>query len=712
MNKKLKATALALGVLTLATTGLTACKPEDDGSLTNTRVVYNGTHIYTATDTNEYLVKNGKTSYSLVVPETASATLRIAMSEFISLFQHATDITISVVSDADVTDASQGKYISLGRTKLLEDSGIVIDQSELDYDGHRIVTKGDDIYLCGGADEGTVFAVYTFMSVTFNYETYYYDCMEIERTSEKRLKNYDVTDVPDFKFRGHSSDVTMYESPDYDENMFAWRLKYYGKDGTRGYYWTPIHDKWWNFSEGDKGASTNIDHWFPEYIYNNEEEKYITIPNPKAGQVNEETGEVEPDMIEKYVYYPEWFSTMGTQQVCFSARGNEAAYKAMVNEAFEKVKATLAYYTPDKYPQYKVYSMTHMDNTNYCRCTECRRLSSYYGDSQAAIQVIFLNDLAALVDEWMEYGKETNAEWYREDFHLLFFAYNHNFTPPAKYNTKTKQYEPIDDKVKVSDRVIAWFCREADGQAVYNADNNEMCINALDGWGACANNIYYWDYGTNFKNYMFPLDRWQYATPEMYAYYCNKSDRYWFTQLQDNNPNTNTAWHNLKAYLEAKLAWNTSLNMDDLINGWFKAMFKEAAPAMLRVFQSVRTYQQYLISGNLDLGLTADGSVSIDRPEYWPFAMVQGWLNQMDNARTYIERYQVLDPEMYDKISKHIEAEALSNLYIILEFHGYSISASKRSEYIQRLTYDVEWLDLYNMNVGSKKLLTGWLAAL
>ena len=198
----------------------------------------------------------------------------------------------------------------------------------------------------------------------------------------------------------------------------------------------------------------------------------------------------------------------------------------------------------------------------------------------------------------------------------------------------------------------------------------------------------------------------------MYAYWCNKSDRYWFTQLQDNNPNTNTAWHNLKAYLEAKLAWNTSLNMDDLINGWFKAMFKEAAPAMLRVFQSVRTYQQYLISGNLDLGLTADGSVSIDRPEYWPFAMVQGWLNQMDNARTYIERYQVLDPEMYDKISKHIEAEALSNLYIILEFHGYSISASKRSEYIQRLTYDVEWLDLYNMNVGSRKLLTGWLAAL
>lgn len=688
MNKKLKASALALSLLSLATVGLTACNPDDNGALAvDPSLVYNGTHIYTAKDTNDYLVKNGRTEYTLVMPAESSSTLRTAMSEFISLFQHATDITISVTTDEEVVDASQGKYISLGRTKLLEDAGIEIDQKVLDYDGHRIVTRGDDIYLCGGSDEGTIFSVYTFMSVTFNYETYYYDCMEIEHTSEKKLKNYDVTDIPDFKFRGRSNDVTSYESPDYDENMFAWRLRYYGKDGTRGYYYTPIHDIWWDLSQGGKGASTNIDHWFPEYLYN------------------------DPDKYPEY-YHPDWFSTMGTGQVCFSAHGDPEEYEAMVNEAFEKVKAHLAYYTPDKYPRYKIYSMTHMDNTNYCRCTECRRLSSYYGDSQAAIQVIFMNDLAKLVDEHMEQGKRDNAPWYREDFHLLFFAYNHNFTPPAKYNVKTKQYEPIDDKVKVSDRLIAWFCREGDGQDTFQAGKNEMCINALDGWSACANNIFFWDYGTNFKNYMFPIDRAQYATSSMYAYYCNQSDRYWFTQLQDSNTSTNTAWHNLKAYLEAKLAWNTSLDKDELINNWFKAMYKEAAPAMLRVYHSVRTYQQYLITGNLDLGLSADGSVSIDRPEYWPVKMVQGWLDQMDAAKKDVARYQIIDPELYDKICRRIEAEAISPLYIILEFHGYSISANKRQEYIQRLNNDVQWLDLHNMRVTSKVLFTGWLAGL
>ena len=119
-----------------------------------------------------------------------------------------------------------------------------------------------------------------------------------------------------------------------------------------------------------------------------------------------------------------------------------------------------------------------------------------------------------------------------------------------------------------------------------------------------------------------------------------------------------------------------------------------------------------MITGNLDLGLTADGSVAIDRPEYWPFAMVQGWLDQMDNAKTYIERYKDLDPELYDKISKHIEAEAISPLYILLEFHGNSLSASRKQEYMQRLSHDVEWMDLYTLGVTSRVLLTGWLAAL
>ena len=203
MRKANKLIALALGTLSFATVGFSAC---DNAGLSNVQTpeinpeyVYNGTHIYTATDTNEYLVKSGRTDYKLVVPAEITSTQEIANKEFEHLFKKATKINIEILTDDMVTDASSGKYISLGRTKLLADSGIKVEYEQLTTDGHRIVTKDDDIYLCGGTDYGTVFSVYTFMNLTFNYETYYFDCMEIEKTSEKKLKNYDVTDIPDFK---------------------------------------------------------------------------------------------------------------------------------------------------------------------------------------------------------------------------------------------------------------------------------------------------------------------------------------------------------------------------------------------------------------------------------------------------------------------------------------------------------------------------------
>ncbi len=681
MKKRYRIIALSLSTLTLATIGLSACKKKEEiiTPTVDPAGIYNGTHVYTATDTDEWLVQNGKTDYKLVLPANYSSTLRVARTEFVDLFKDATGISLTVLTDDMAGNSTDGKYISLGDTKLLQDSGISVDAETLTADGHRIVTKDDDIYLFGGAEAGTVFSVYTFMRLTFNYETYYYDCMEIESASEKKLKNYDVTDIPDFKYRAHSADVTTYESMDYDENMFAWRLNYYGKEGTRGYWYMPVHNDTSDFTKGAKGASTNVDHWFPA------------------------------DMYEKD--HPYWFSSRKAsrgQQLCFTARGDEKEYEAMLQTAFDKVIKHLQWYTPDKYPQYKVMTMTHMDNKDYCTCDRCNELYAYYGDSVASTQVLFMNDLAKLVDEELEKNKE--ADWYREDFHLLFFAYNHNFQPPARYDADKKKYVPIDDKVILHDRVIAWFCRDANGQEVFNENQNSALISTLEGWSAVAKNIYYWNYGTNFKNYMLPIDSFQYTTPEMYAYFCNKSDKFWFTQLQDNNKCGNTAWHNLKVYIDAKLSWNTSLSVEELTDKWMKAMFKDAAPTMQNLFQSVRSYQQHVLIGELELYSNGDGSPEMLSPDYWPVGMLRGWINETDKAKEEIARFAVLDPVLYDRLCGHIEIEAISYLYLMLELQGNKISKEEKAQYVTRIKRDIAWLHLEDMEIRNDETISTWIA--
>ncbi len=684
MNKMRRFTALSLSVLTLAATMFGACGGKsDDGKVTpesSSKYAYNGTHVYTATDTNDYLVRNGKTEYTLVIPASYSSSLRIAKTEFIDLFEDATGIELSVVSDDAVSSAEDGKYISLGETTLLRDSGISIDHKTLTDDGHRIVTKGDDVYLCGGTDDGTVFAVYTFMRLTFNYETYYYDCMEIEKATDKKLKDYDVTDIPDFKFRAHSTDVTCYESADYDENMFAWRLGYRGKEAHRGYFFMPVHEYIDDFTKGKSSASTNARRWFPEHMYKNEED----VEN----------------------YHPLWFSDNGGEQLCFSAHGDPYEYEAMVQTAFEKVEAHLKHYTPDEYPRYKIMTLTHMDNTNYCTCDKCKEISSYYGDSQAAVQILFMNDLAAKVDALLEANKD--ADWYRDDFKLLFFAYNHNFVAPARYDAVKKEYVPIDDKVILNDRLIAWFAREANGQQVFDEGLNTTCMTTLSGWVAIAKHIYFWNYGTNFRNYVIPVDSFQYATPDMYAYYCNQSDDFWFTQYQDRNRCANTAWTNLKVYLDAKLSWNTSLSSEELTQKWMKAMYKDAAPTMLRLFQSVRAYYRNVLIDKYQASPSAEMSLV----EYWPIGLLEGWIAQIDQAKSEVERFATVNPELYDRTCKHIEIEAISYLFLLLDTQGYTINSEDRAMYIDRITNDIEWLGIADMETRSKTTLVGWLSGL
>ena len=723
MKKLQKALALLLSTLSLATIGLTACNKNpgtqnsgqtqssssggsqsadqggnqgggnqgggDQGGGTgpekNPEYVYDGTHIYTATDTNDYLVKAGKTDYTLVIPEETTSALRTARTEFEVLFREATNITITIKSDNEVTDASQGKFISLGRTKLLENSGITVDAETLTADGHRVVTKGDDIYIFGGADEGTVFGVYTFMSVTFNYETYYLDCMEIEKTSEKKLKNYDVTDIPDFKYRAHSSDVTTYASADYNENMYAWRLRYYGKEGTRAYFYMPVHNVIDDFTS-PSGASTNADHWFNEAIYKN--------PEDEAN------------------YHPKWFSDLGGEQLCFSAHGDPEEYELMVDTAFRKVESHLKHYNPQKYPKMKIMTLTHMDNRNYCTCNKCFEISSTNGNSQAAVQILFMNDLAKRVDELLENNKD--ASWYRPDFKLLFFAYNHNYDPPAYYDAVSKKYVPYSEDVVVHDRVIAWFCRNSNGQQVFDEGLNAMGLSILKGWAAVAKNIQFWNYGTNFRNYMMPLDSFQYATSEMFGFWCNQSDTSWFTQYQDKNNCRNTGWHHLKVYLDSKLAWDTSLDQSVLTEKWMKAMFKDAAPTMLRLFQAQRTYIRHVLIDKYELESNGDGSPDVMLVEYWPLGIVNGWINSIDKALEEIARYETLDPVLYDKLAKRIEIENVSYLYIMLAMHGKTIAAEDKDMYVTRLKKDIKWLDISGMYIhtGSKQYLEAWVNGL
>ena len=680
MRTGLKLTSLFLGTL-FALSSLVGCSCSGSGKTLpadEERVQlekYDGTHIYTAPDTSNYLVQSGSCQYKIVIPENASETIVRAKDEFVSLFETATDIRLSAIEDTNLTHSATNRYISIGETTLFESSGLTVDKDELGTDGCRIQTKDKTVFICGGSDYGSLFSVYTFMQITFDYETYFRDCMEIEtNVKNKKLKAYDVTDIPDFEFRGWyqwEKSIT-WDLEDYDDSMFVWRMRY--RQTRHG-------EKLWIWSEDSNalGVTPFSTLWISMGRYNN----HLTNPD---------------------TYHPKWFSTEG-KELCYTARGDEEEYQALLDKFVSSIMIAMSKQTPEQYPERNIIPVYQNDNSQYCRCEKCKELYDKYGN-MSGIYISFMSDLARAVKE--ELKKEEHAAYARDNLQFECYAYAYSDVAPARYDAEKGEWVSLVENL--DEDVYVYYAPSYEYQTSYTDPVNDVYRKNLDAWEAVLGKGHwrYYLYDTNYANYGYMLDTFDYYTAETFSHFAAKSN----LMIYFDSPyskTTMTAWQNLKQYLKAKLIWDTSLDAGELIDNYFNAMYKDAASIMKSLFMSERAYWQEVL---IDVyGLSGGVRPKLDGLEFWPIAMMEEWIGRTDAAKQAVARYQSIDPELYDEICQHIEAEAIGLIYTLLENQRSYLSDTTRQKYIDRLYYDMEW-----MNAGSVKVSTGtlqaWLAGL
>ena len=161
----------------------------------------------------KYILRDGQSDYKIVVPENASEQIALACDELQSFFFEATDIVLPVYNDNEISEKDfSGKIISIDRTRAFNSSGIKADFACLGYDGFIIKRKDDAIFLCGGDETGSAYAVYDFLGTEFGLEIYSPDCYTINKVSESALKDYDVMKIPDIPSRIIGRYETWYTS--------------------------------------------------------------------------------------------------------------------------------------------------------------------------------------------------------------------------------------------------------------------------------------------------------------------------------------------------------------------------------------------------------------------------------------------------------------------------------------------------------------------
>lgn len=679
-----KLTVLILSIILLSTS-IIGCGTNDNPKGENggdeptvEKTTNDGTHVFNYTKTSNYLVQSGNTDYKIITSSKATSQDSLAVQELVYLFKKATGITLTATVDNDLSYNENAKYISIGDTNILK-TCTTLDKNtdDLVRDGYRIETEGKSIFIfSNNFGKGTLYGVYEFMHLTFNYEQYARDVMTIDQNVQtKELYDYSVKDMPDILIRNEGLQNIYFNTENYDNIMFSDRMRVSRSDRLG----LPMHIN----TPGD--TQFNKSHNSCTYI----------LP---ADQYQ--------DKWDKWYSTNSRFTANDMAQFCWTARGDEDEFEAMTDEIARRIEDSLMYFTPATHPQYEYVEITIQDTaTTFCSCDACMADLQKYG-TYAGSSIILMNRVAEKVKEWM--AKEENAKYRRENFGFKFFAYMGFEEAPTKKDANGNWVE-IDEKVIPRDDLIIYLALIDNieyKKSIYdpiNAKGKEI----IEKWGSIAKSIHCWLYTTNFDMQPYYYDSFDFYN-ECYSLLAANNVTWCYAENAKETADI-YEFKKLKSWLQNKLMWNSSLDAGELTTRWFKGMFGVAGESMEELFYDIRSYNKYK-NEKFSLYVLSSIFEDVNVKEYWPLQLLLSWTNRFQEIKKEAEIYKGVDDERYNKICYYIDSEWTSPMAIMLQLYYDDIPSSERDGYIKQFKQVVEdhkftgWGYQFNMTEFVKNL--------
>lgn len=275
--------------------------------------------------------------------------------------------------------------------------------------------------------------------------------------------------------------------------------------------------------------------------------------------------------VEKYFStHPEYFSEINGKrigertQLCLT---NPDVLELCIQGVKEWIK---------KDPTCNVYSVAQNDWHNFCTCDNCRAIDERE-ESHAGTMITFVNKIAEAIE--FEYP----------DKFIHTFAY--------QYTRKAPKY------VKPAKNVIVRLCtieccfshplETCNVEAIKKGvESKTTFMDDLREWSEICDNLFIWDYATNFANYLMPFPNLHVLQPnlQLYRKYGVKG-----VMIQGNfSHGGGGVMAELEAYVQAKLLWNPDIDVKNVINEFLVGYFGQASVPISRyldmMHEAVRPY--------------------------------------------------------------------------------------------------------------------------
>ncbi|MCQ2742042.1 MAG: DUF4838 domain-containing protein [Bacilli bacterium] len=548
-------------------------------------------------------VKNGYSEYKIVYGETLEGAAARAAGYIQGCISSATGVNLERVPVESIgTIVSGDKYILVGCENKFAEAGFSLDGLNLASAGYRVVTKENNCFIAANKAEGYHLAGLAFLRAVLGYDMISEDTVIYTKKGDT-LPDMDITERPDFEYRLFTNCLSNTD------------LIYGTGFNPSGSLFIPF---------GGAGVH-NCLKVLPSDTY--------------------------------YGEHPLWYSgpAGSSQQLCYTAHGDNSEREAMLNTVYEKLKIAVA-----DNPNMNNITFTQEDTPTCCTCDECNRFLAKYGSVSSTI-LGFVNDLDDRLQADIKAGKIPGRDG-SVGFHIYFFAYNATIdAPTAPEGEKPSKYTQGNENVGVIVAPIAAAFTKS-----FNHPDNAKLANLVNKWGKICNHLCTWLYECNFKNYMYIYNSFENLI-ENYRFCKNANASFMYNQGIRQNT-ASTAFVRFREYLASKAQFDLRVKYGEVRDTFFENYFREASPIMMKLFNQMTQWETHLE----ETESTLNGGIYelIEKTEWWPSGLLKDWLKTIDNAYEAVAKYKASNPSLYKTLCDHINLESLFPRYVLYKLHG------------------------------------------
>jgi len=579
-------------------------------------------------ESDNYLVKNNSTEYTIIYPEGCHYYNTFAVNELQLFLKEATGVSFEVKSDNGLTYSDDAKYLSVGQTSVMSEAGLSYDYDKYKESGYHLISKGNSLFLFGGVF-GNASAVYDFLNYEFGFEVYAYDEVYIGKTRD---------DVKLLIFNEHIK-------PSYNITIAEWATFKANRDAALRMRMQYFYDIFMPVELAGEGMWHNMVGVVDPNIYNDEEN------HPES-------------------FHPEWFNNGQLNLSIDVDAMSDVVVDFWKNHYLKDSESNMG--TGHEI----AWTFTAMDTGKWSQAESSMQLYEEYG-CYSAEYIKFMNVCAR---KFNQYLKDINSD---RKIRYCIFAYQATTEPPVKLNDDGS-YVPIDDTVVLEENVKLFYAPlRASFYYSFTEEQSAEFDNILTRWNAVEDSPWLWLYCCNFESLLVPLDFMHRLATDM-QWGLNHGSEMIYWEVDGVNVGVSN-FNYLYMYMVSKLAQNVNIDVESTINGFFEHYYKDASVIMKKFYDEFRNHFAYLAE-TTDLTFKYVTESYIAASENWSYTLLMSWLGYIDEAYNTIEHYKDTNASLYKRLKDRIMRESLCVRYLLLR--NYSIILDNSSKFAQDLLTD------------------------